>query len=230
MVEANSISGDSKGNIWIASRGEGLYRILPDGTVKRYVRNPAEEGTLLHNNVRDVCEDNQGNLFVGTYNGLCHLNLNTERFTEYNYKFLRMVKSNRSILTMMYDRQGTLWIGTFYEGIQLYHSSYDIYRHYEVSDQQGNLTSSVIGAMAEDNQGRLWLGTEGGGLNVLDRLSGHFATIDRQNGLSSDVIKSLLYEPRENVLWAATLYDGINRIDLSTGHITKINNQQSRPV
>ena len=40
MVEANSISGDSKGNIWIASRGEGLYRILPDGTVKRYKMDP----------------------------------------------------------------------------------------------------------------------------------------------------------------------------------------------
>ncbi len=225
MAEANSLTEDSHGNIWVASRSEGLYRIAPSGDVKHFTSRPGVPGTLLNNNVRHVCEDEGGNFFVGTYNGLCYLETATERFTEYRYEFFYAPRYNKSILTMMRDRQGTLWIGTFYDGLQRYNKRFDIYRHHRIeAEGEDSQPVSLVNAITEDSAGRLWLGTEGGGLNAYDPRSGAFTSVDTGKGLSSNVVKSLLYEPKDNVLWIATLYHGINRMDLSSGAIRRIHN------
>lgn len=225
MAEANSLYYDSKGNIWVASRSEGLYCISHSGAVKRYSKTGTKQNELINNNVRHICEDEHGNFYAGTYDGLCYLDIETGDFTEYKYDFQRTSRSNRSILTMMRDRQGTLWIGTFYEGLQTYNTTNDIYRSYAVSTNgDDRLSSPIVSAMVEDRSGILWLATEGGGLNSYDHRTSKFKSMRTQDGLTSNVLKSLCYEADDNTLWVASLYDGINKINLSTGAITKIHN------
>lgn len=226
LGEANSVLLDSKSNIWIATRTEGLYCIDTMSRLRRYEHDPSDFSSLGHNNVRQVCEDGSGNLFVGTFAGLSLLNVETHKFTHYHYELKRAAFNIRSIITMMRDHQGTLWIGTFYEGLHCYNMEYDIYRYYyPAKDVPNRLSSPIVSAIAEDSKGTIWIGTEGGGLNSLDVTSRQIRSYGKGSSgynLSSDVIKSLLYEPEDDVLWVATLYDGVNRIDLRRGTVQQV--------
>lgn len=58
---------DSNRNIWIGSKGDGLYRLTPQGELLHYVHNPADSNTICSNQVYDVYEDHQGRIWIGTF-------------------------------------------------------------------------------------------------------------------------------------------------------------------
>lgn len=217
----NSLFEDSKGNIWIATRSEGLYILEPaTGKIMHYVHKPDDPYSLGHDNVRQVCEDLEGNFWISTFDGLSKFDPVSRKFVKYRYELQQTAFDMRSIISMICDRQGTLWIGSFYEGLCLYNTIYDRYRYYcPLANTPGHLSSPLITSMEEDGSGAVWVGTEGGGLNRLDRKTGTFTNFRVSDGLSSDVIKSLLVDEERNELWVATLYDGIDRINLSTMRI-----------
>ncbi len=218
MGETNSLFEDSKGNIWIATRAEGLYFIDGrTGEMTHYSHSKDDPYSVGHNNVRQVCEDLDGNLWVSTFDGLSKFDPLSSRFYKYRYELQQTAFDMRSIISMICDSQGTLWIGSFYEGLCLYNTIYDSYRYYcPLANTEGHLSSPLITSMAEDSSGMLWIGTEGGGLNGYDRRNNTFRNFRTGDGLSSNIIKSLLVDDRKNVLWVATLYDGIDRVDLET--------------
>lgn len=221
--EANSLFEDSHGAIWIATRTEGLYRIGRNGDMTRWRHDGSDAHSLGHDNVRQICEDRMGNYWVSTFDGLSRLDSAKGTFTHYRYEFKHTAFNLRSIISMMCDRQGTLWIGSFYEGLCSYNTVYDTYRYYRPADRTpGLLNSPIVGAVAEDRDGVLWFGTEGGGLNRLDGSRNRFRTFDRSAGLSSEVIKSLLCDTTRQVLWIASLYHGVDRMDLRTGAVRRL--------
>lgn len=218
--EANSLFEDSHGDIWIATRTEGLLRIDRNGSITRYRHNPADPHSLGHDNVRQICEDRMGNFWVSTFEGLSKLDPERGSFIHYRYEFKHTAFNLRSIIAMTCDRQGTLWIGSFYEGVCSYNTVYDTYRYYRPAYKTpGRLSSPIVSSVAEDRDGTLWFGTEGGGLNRLDPKRNLFRTYNTSAGLSSDVVKSLLCDTVRHELWIASLYHGIDCMDLHTGRI-----------
>ena len=64
----NKVYQDKNGLIWIATE-DGLNRY--DGAkFITYKNDPDKENTLRHNFIRNLFEDNKGNLLIGTYNGV----------------------------------------------------------------------------------------------------------------------------------------------------------------
>ncbi len=68
---------DSRGLIWIGTKGNGLYLVHPDGTVEQYVRTSTPY-SLSSNNIYGFDEDEKGNMWIATYGG----GINLARFTE----------------------------------------------------------------------------------------------------------------------------------------------------
>lgn len=62
-----SLFEDSQGNIWIGSKGDGLYRLTPQGKLLHYIHNPADLNSICSNQVYDVYEDHQGRIWIGTF-------------------------------------------------------------------------------------------------------------------------------------------------------------------
>lgn len=218
LGEANAIREDSSGAVWVAMRSGGLCRVEPSGVMKRYVRTD-DPFSLSHNNVRQIEQVDAHTFVVGTFGGVSLLDTRTDRFLHYRFEEQRLVPNVRSVYSMMRDRQGTLWIGTFNEGLQCYNPEYDIYRYYYPSRIPGRLLSPIVSSVAEDGRGRLWFGTEGGGLNRFDPESGLFRAYRARNGLASDIVKSVCCDSLRGVLWVATFDDGIDRLDPETGRI-----------
>ena len=221
----NSISEDNNGNLWIATRDRGLTTLFPDGKTVDYRVNKTAAHTINDNNVRSVIQISDSLLYVGTYGGLQRLNKFTGQFTDYTYNLGDDDVGIRSIISMYYDRAGTLWIGTFYQGIQYYSAENDTYRFYRsASGKEEGYNPYIISSIAEDRDGRVWFGSEGDGLRYYDKKADHIYPLKKliPAGLSFPVVKSLYYDRDDNTLWVASLHQGVDRIDLSTGSVNHI--------
>ena len=85
-VEVYNIYDDLKGNLWVCTLGNGLFRInLNDKSVKNY-KNSTINSSISSNNIRDVINDSNGKLWIATDKGLCSFDYETEKFITYSKK------------------------------------------------------------------------------------------------------------------------------------------------
>ncbi|WP_302430608.1 two-component regulator propeller domain-containing protein, partial [uncultured Parabacteroides sp.] len=61
---------DSKYNLWISIRMNGMYKRDVHGNFTRYRYDPSNPNNISSNQVRDFVEDNFGNIWFGTFTGL----------------------------------------------------------------------------------------------------------------------------------------------------------------
>ncbi|MEA4937863.1 MAG: two-component regulator propeller domain-containing protein [Paludibacter sp.] len=216
---------DTKRNVWACTRYSGLHKIDFEGNITSYIHNPLDSGSIPDNFARTICEDDLGNYWVGLFAGLCKFNLEENRFTLFKYE--RQVAhgiSNSSVWSIINDKQGTLWIGTYFGGIDLYNPKYSIYNFYGAySYNPGSLSSPVVGRIIEADNGNLWIGTDGGGLNYFDRKSQSFKSFSSKGNnknISTNTIKSIWLDEKRNNLWIGTHMGGLNKLNLKTGKFT----------
>lgn len=212
------LSKDSKGNYWLASKDNGLYRLTPVGnsfSTVHYSHDSNNEGSLSSNGAYLSVEDKQGNIWVATYGGGVNLITKTKKgqtvvlhgkngLKTYPYN------SHQKVRTIALDREGSVWAGTT-DGI-LIMSYQDGKASIEKlmpseEDSEHMLMSNDIVCMGLDPQGSMWVGTNGGGLaHTIGKdskgrwLFEHFGASD---GLPGEEIRSLTFDNRGNV-WFAT--------------------------
>ena len=93
---------DGKGFMWFGT---------PDG-VDRYdgyetLHIPFPEGESGYGNVRTLCEDDSGNIWIGSYKGICVWNAHEQRIKRY---------SETGVAKIVKSRDGTLWVAANYGG------------------------------------------------------------------------------------------------------------------
>lgn len=225
---------DSKKTVWVCTRFTGLYNIDFSGNISSYQNIPNDPESLPDNFVRTICEDDFGNYWIGVFSGLCKLNSERKKFTVFRYE--RQIShglSNASVWSIINDVQGTLWIGTYFGGIDLYNPKYSIFNYFgSYSNTPNSLSSPVVGRIIEDKAANLWIGTDGGGLNYYDRKLQTIQALKSDGnvkGLSSNYIKSLWIDEKRNNLWIGTHRGGLNKLDLKTRRFTVFQYDPSNP-
>lgn len=216
-----SIYQDKEDGLWIGSWEQGVYHVMPNGEIENFRHDAENPNSISSNFVRACCEDDLGNIWIGTFNGL-------NRYNKVTGLFQSIPQDNglthSSIWCIVKDIQGTLWMGTYFGGVNYFNSEYEIYTRYNSSfTRRQGLSFSIVGRMVEDKRGNLWIGTEGGGLNYYDRLTKEFKWYlpeDNKNSLSQKNIKSLFYDANKEILWIGTHLGGLNKLDIRTGHFT----------
>jgi signal transduction histidine kinase/ligand-binding sensor domain-containing protein/DNA-binding NarL/FixJ family response regulator len=124
---------------------------------------------------------------------------------------------NNHVETILQDRRGFMWIGTW-EGLSRY-DGYRLLTYKHDPSNPGSLSSSAIMALLEDRNGMLWVGTREGGLNRFDPISQTFTRYqpDPANPKSiGDSGVNALAEDQAGVLWVGTNNGQLNRFDPQT--------------
>ncbi len=215
-VKATNIFEDSKQNIWIGTWENGVY-IFNTNLQMTNLR----EGFLGSGFVRDVCEDNNGNYWIGTFKGLDLYDPVKKTVTSYNEGKETGELSHSSVWCIMKDSQGSIWLGTYFGGINYFNPEYTFY-HYYLSNPADKMTlsSPIVGKMTEDKIHNLWICTEGGGLNFFNRNTQTFKSYrhdpKNSNSISHDNLKSISYDEEKELLWIGTHTGGLNRFDIRT--------------
>ncbi|MFV0589732.1 ATP-binding protein [Bacteroides reticulotermitis] len=206
-------------NIWIGSQGHGVFCFSPDGKPLHHYEYEGKETHKLRDDMaRALSQDLEGNIWVGYRSGLSKIEVATGRVYHYQADPTRMgALSNRSITSLYTDNQGTIWVGTYWGGVNYFSPEYQNLRHYQASAD--GLSFSVVGAMAEDKLGQVWICTEGGGLNLYQPGKDQFKHFNVHTGhhFSSDFLKDIVYDEAHNCLWIAADYTNqINCFRLDT--------------
>lgn len=218
---------DSKNRYWIGTWEDGLY-LIDKNNIINHKHSEKFINSLSSNFVRQCYEDNCGNIWIGTLKGLDIYNEKTNTFTH-------KIKSNKeseniSVWSMICDKQGNMWIGTYYNGLYKYFVKKNTYKIYS-SENSNNLSSSNIMCFVEDNNKHLWIGTNGGGLNCLDLLTGKIDIYQHSkitNSISDNNINTIYYDSIRNCLWIGTYMGGLNKLNLKTRIFTNYNLTSSK--
>lgn len=166
---------------------------------------------MAQSQVHSLCQDRRGYLWIGTLGGGIS-RFDGSTFTHFN---TGDGLSDNHVLTIFEDSNGYIWIGTM-AGLNRYDG-----RSFHRPHTGNSLYRSEIRAIREDLEGNLWFGTDNGAWKY-DRKTREFARFTVKQGLSSDLIESLLVDRRGN-LWLGTEGGGVNRYDgeTFTGFSTK---------
>jgi len=171
--------------------------------------------------VNKILEDSQHNLWIGTDGGglyVCSPQKGKTAHYELNNDVSSSLSNNR-VLSMMEDRSGTVWVGTFI-GVNKFdrHSSkFSVYRN--TPNDYHSLSSNYVLSIYEDKNKILWVATDGG-LNIMERNTGEFRYLlhnpRRPSGLISNHLR-VVRGDRHGYMWLGTLNDGLERYDPRTG-------------
>ncbi len=206
--EVIAIASDSRGCVWVGTFSQGLYRIGPGGEVRNY-----RHGELSGNYIRAVCEDTEGNIWIGTMNGVDILSpeggISHVGLKEAGASGL----SHSSVWVIMRDEQGTMWVGTYYGGVDYCNPKANIFRFTDLGLGRYPVVSKIV----EGGQGELYLATEGSGLVRLDPASGQKKVFPMDAGPELHYNIKSLYFNDDGILWIGTHLGGVCRYDTHTG-------------
>ncbi|MCM1501123.1 MAG: ATP-binding protein [Bacteroidales bacterium] len=212
---------DRDGKWWIGSWNEGLY-ILDKGKLTNIRHQDGVQESLSSDFVRCFCQARDGSIWIGTFNGINIYNQADGTFSHYSDKNGKTGYS--SVWSLICDHQGSIWAGTYFDGI--YHSDIgqDIFSYWKASDVESHgLSSGLVSRFTEDGDGNIWIATDGGGIDRFDPASQEFKWFRHSssgNSISHDNVTCLHYDTGNNRLWAGTHLGGLNRLDISTGAFT----------
>ena len=127
--------------------------------------------------------------------------------------------SNNKVYSILRDRAGNLWIGTF-NGLDRFDELTGKFYHYRNNPADPkSIADNWVWPIYEDSRGNLWIGTVNGGLGLFDPGSNSFINYkndpDDPTSINDNFIFSI-YEDRGGLIWIGTNLGGISYFNPST--------------
>jgi PAS domain S-box-containing protein len=157
---------------------------------------------LKHDQVREIIQDNVGNMWFATDEGLTRFD--GKFFSHYSIK---QGLTNSLVLSVFQDSKNNIWIGTFRGGITRYDGSYLT----NISHKEG-LINDIVNCVTEDSKGNIWIGT-GGGLVMFN--GEKFTNYTEQQGLCNNDVRNI-FEDKDGKMWISTNKGGFSVFDGKT--------------
>lgn len=185
-------------HLWLGTNRSGLLNI--DTRTRHVAACDIQPG--MSGRVSCVWRGSNGILYIGTDNGLWHLNASNGIFEQdHTLGFMIVVED------MCEDSLQNLWIATSQDGIYRYTLHNGHWRHYRRNPKQGesSLFSDNVNALKIDRRGRLWIGTDGNGLGMYEPQADSFVRYEEGNYQSDAAATHVIHaieQDQQGSLWA----------------------------
>jgi signal transduction histidine kinase/ligand-binding sensor domain-containing protein len=228
---------DRRGNLWVATIGEGLWRVQIDSSGRSTVEKASLNTGLLSDSVEAVIEDREGNIWIGTAGGLQRLTERTFtpaaniglvtaleadattvwagtnnglfRLTSNGERWVREPKqpSGLWVRSVHVDRRGTLWVG----------SAKALFRMNEGRLEPVSLPPGTavgpIDSLTSDSFGCIWFS---GGSRLFRWQHERLEQVDVPGEIGERQI-AVLYADSSDRLWIAYREGSVEILDAATG-------------
>lgn len=219
-MEVYRIFEGSDKELWLGTRMHGLYRMKKGEEAVRVPYTPGQPTGTSSWQIRDFVEDEEHNIWFGTFDGLQKYTRKTGEYSLIQIPQYASGLTHPSIFSLYKDMQGTIWVGSYFGGVNYFIPRREGLMHYDYDkNAPRNLYYSYIGDILTDKRGNLWLGTDGGGItctdkdwNIICRL-----TASGGNSLPHNNIKSIAYDEENDCLYIGTYLGGLSRYDIPSG-------------
>jgi signal transduction histidine kinase/DNA-binding response OmpR family regulator/ligand-binding sensor domain-containing protein len=216
-----SLIVDSLG-IYAGTYGSGLIHLDFNGQILDQLTQAT--GGLTNDNIRSILKNEDGSVWIGTFDGLSIWN-QKGNISQINYaKGNPRGLSHGSIRSLMRDQSGSIWIGTYFGGVNLYNPLNDRFQHFfQIPGNSKSLSYNVIGAFEQLGENEIAIGTERGGINFSDTKGNH-----RFDDRAQRTIKSLLYS--EGTLYVGVFREGLFQVNPDNFDLKKITIRTEKEV
>ena len=232
--QVTSITQDKQGWMWMGTLTGGLHRCDNTGNnFSYYTHSDVQPGSLVNNHVRKLVFDNDGQLWIGTQEGISVMDTRSGLFRSYvNDAWDPQSLSQNSVHSFYKDNAGTIWVGTFFGGVN-YSTAYNTsFRVFNNRSRSGRLSNNVVSSIIEDNDRQLWIGTEGGGLNCIDAVTQKVTYYQHKpsdaGSVGSNLIKTV-YKDKQGLLWIGTHGGGLNLFENNSRRFTRYLYRENDP-
>lgn len=191
MNNTRCLLQDAKGDIWVGTYGAGVNII----SGHKVISLSSQDG-LANNYITDLGLY-QGNLYVGTLNGISVLKKGAFLTPSFSSGLV-----NSQINSISVNKNGDLWLGTFNGAARVRDSQIS-----SISEENG-LSSNEVLCTLNDREGNTWLGTRKGLVRLKNMSFAHY--------LSSDDIEiepTCIYRDTEGTIWAGNETGGVLKFD-----------------
>lgn len=195
---------DKAGNLWFGTTGHGVFKF--DG---KLFTNYTKQDGLGSNSVWTICEDNAGNILIGTGKGI----------SVYDGKsisaFAKYEELATSIISQLYtDKKGQIWIGTGNRGVLISDGKKmtNLFSN-EAFENDFNLTLTSVKGMLEDKDGNIWFASWAPSDEGIARLQDNsIIRFTAKHGIKDSVIHCVL-EDKSGMLWVGSRNNGVFSYD-----------------
>ena len=181
---------DSKGGLWFGLFYGGIAYYNPKSQSFRQIFSEDKSRT----DVRSFHEDKQGNIWVGTSEGVYLIDCDSKTIkAHYNLE-------NNLARCVLKDSEDQVWVGFFGGGLGLYDPQLQSIQLFNVL---AKFPSNTINALYEDSRKRLWVAT-GEGLVCFPSLTDrNYKVYQRESGLANTHIQAIGEDKAGNI-WVST--------------------------
>ena len=224
---------DREGTFWVGT-SEGLDAFDRDtGKVALHV-------PLQNLSETSFYEDRFGVfwIFQITGGGLAVFDRKTNTLTHYSFHEGHLSDALMTgAMTMLEDRDGTLWFGTFGDGLVKFdRQKRKFIRYRNDPANPDSLGEDNVATLFQDREGNIWAGLHMMAPNRFSTRPPLFEKFKHEpanpNSLSGTMVNGI-YEDREGILWISAI-NALNRVDRKTGqytfYLTAVSGVSPRPT
>lgn len=199
--------------IWIGTWRNGLFRInIESGKLENFLGPNSSEHIY---NIHSILKYKDNLLFLGTDDGLITFNTETFKTTKTQINiYNNFAVSDKFIYEIFKDKEGGVWFGTYYNGINYLSPYNDLFKKYSKYNSI-NLNGNIIGKFCEDINGNIWIGSDDNGVSLFFPKSNSFSTFPEKHNLTGLNVQSLMSD--SVYVWIGTYGDGIIKINCMNG-------------
>lgn len=204
-------------SIWIGTFDNGLFRIIPETQTLQTWQSKDGQSGLNHNRIWSLSEDNDGNIWIATSNGLNKFNPTTKSFESF-FNSNDLSVADKLIRTLLI-KDDTLWFGT---NLGLFKMDLNNNKIEKLMPPGRDIIS--VNRIVAHNDSGLWIGTFSGIFYYSLPQDKFFSFEDGQYSfLAQKDIRDIWVTPRD-VLLLATRYSGIYKLNLRPKPVQQIKN------
>jgi len=221
-----SLFYDTKGRMWIGTKGDGLYIRSLQG-LSHYTHDPANKASLPSNNIYDVVADRYGRIWLATYDGGLSLIQESNTglaFYSKNYRMPWPKNEFSRVRRIFCTPTGEMLVGTT-DGLITFSDNFKqperikFYKSQRVQNDTTSLVANDVNFIMEHSNGKTYLSELGGSLESIinkkllqDGLkTQYFRNINHNEGIVQSMI-----EDNQGYLWVIR-ESSIDKCNLKTG-------------
>ena len=163
--------------------------------------------------VYSICEDNNGNLWLGLLQkGIYMHPAKTTGFNYMGYKLgTRNTLGTASVTSVLISRNGLGWIGTDKDGLYCMTQDGRVVKHFKE-----NFPSTILG-ITEDQQGNVWIGSFKEGCGKINTQTLTYTPYSLPQGNSISIFD--LVTDQQGFIWLGTMGQGLLRVTPGTDNV-----------
>ncbi|MET4141082.1 ligand-binding sensor domain-containing protein/signal transduction histidine kinase [Pedobacter sp. UYP1] len=184
--------------LWIGTFEHGLDVMnINTGLITKHYH--MRKGSLLRSDfILSLYKTRAGDLLIATTAGIYTYNHKKDDFDPVPglpFLFFNNIRE---------DADGTIWVGTFNDGLFSFRLGNSNYKNYRNTGKDGHsLPNNTVNCIFQDSKKRLWVTTDGGGLSLFDKKTGSFKSYTVKNGMPSNFLFNIL-EDDQYKLWISS--------------------------